>query len=407
MNFKKIIPLTICLVMLFSVIAISSNNQKKQTINNVNRSADISSEATSDNASNTDEFRGVWISYMELSMENESDKSENAFKNKFEKIAENCSKFGLNTLIVQVRPFCDSLYKSKYFPWSHILTGTQGKNPGYDPLKIMCDISKSKNLKIHAWINPYRISTNNTPSKLADSNPYSKNSSIALKTESGIYLDPSNKDAQDIIINGVEEIIKNYDVDGIQFDDYFYPPDINDCDKNQYAKYVESAGKENSMSIDNWRTANVNVLICNTYRKIHSISKNVDFGISPQGNLNNNYKIYADVKSWCQCRGFVDYICPQIYFSLDNPRLTFEESLNEWCSLEYDKNVKLYVGLAGYKAGSDDDEGTWLDKNDILSREYDIINKNKNVDGFAIYSYASIIDSVSKEEMNNLKEKLY
>lgn len=139
-------------------------------------------------------------------MENESSKTQKAFEDKFTEIAQKCRDSGFNTLIVQVRPFCDALYKSSYFPWSHILTGTQGENPQYDALQIMCDICKENNLKIHAWINPYRVSSNETPKKLSDNNPYIKNSEIGIKTDNGIFLDPSNETAQQLISDGVKEI---------------------------------------------------------------------------------------------------------------------------------------------------------------------------------------------------------
>ena len=411
LNFKKLIPITLSLIILIGVIAVSSGNNTSaptvKTQSNKNISSDKTENSDVQIQSEVSEMRGIWVSYMELSMENDSDKSENSFRNKFEKIAENCRGFGMNTLIVQVRPFGDALYKSEYYPMSHILTGTQGKNPGYDPLKIMCEICKSKSLKIHAWINPYRVSTNKTPPKLSDNNPYIKDKSLGIETESGIYLDPSNENARKLIISGVEEIINNYDLDGIQFDDYFYPTDIENKDKTQYDSYLESVGNGNSMNIDNWRKANVNMLICDVYRKVHSLKNDVVFGISPQGNINNNDEIYADVKSWCTCRGFVDYICPQIYFSLENPRLTFENSLESWSELEFADNVKLYVGLAGYKAGTDDDEGTWLDSDNILADEYEILNNNEKSSGFMLYSYASLIDNISRKEMQNLKNKLH
>ena len=352
-------------------------------------------------------MRGVWISYIELSMEKESDKSEEAFRKKFDKIAENSKGYGLNTLIVQVRPYGDALYKSEYYAWSHILTGTQGKNPGYDPLKIMGEISRKYGMQIHAWVNPYRITLNETPGELSDDNPYVKNKNLGLTTGSGIILDPSNKKARELITKGVVEIVKNYDIDGIQFDDYFYPEDIGDCDSKSYESYISEIGEKNSMNLDNWRLANVNMLICETYRAIHSESNYVVFGISPQGNIDNNKKLYADVQSWCNCRGFVDYICPQIYFSTENPALTFENALESWSTLDYDENVKLYVGLAGYKAGSDDDEGTWAESSSILAAEYKILKSNEKAEGFMIYSYNSLISDDSREEMQNLRNLLH
>lgn len=405
MKNKKIVPIIVSVIAMLSVICISSFTREKppKKQNDINNIAALSSKATADTLESDEEMRGVWVSYMELSMENESSKTQKAFEDKFTEIAQKCRESGFNTLIVQVRPFCDALYKSSYFPWSHILTGTQGENPQYDALQIMCDICKENNLKIHAWINPYRVSSNETPKKLSDNNPYIKNSEIGIKTDNGIFLDPSNETAQQLISDGVKEIAENYDVDGIQFDDYFYPTEDESFDKKQYEAYIEKYGKENSMSLDNWRMQNVNTLICKVYRTIKSVDSSVEFGISPQGNIGNNDGLYADVKSWCTCKGFADYICPQIYFSLENPALTFEDCLNSWTSLDFDENVKLYVGLGGYKAGNGEyDEETWLLSDSILADEYDILRNNKSVRGFMLYSYSCLEDDTAKKEINNL-----
>ncbi len=405
MKNKKIVPIIVSVIAMLSVICISSFTREKppKKQNDINNIAALSSKATADTPESDEEMRGVWVSYMELSMENESSKTQKAFKNKFNEIAQKCRESGFNTLIVQVRPFCDALYKSSYFPWSHILAGTQGVNPQYDALQIMCDICKENNLKIHAWINPYRVSSNETPKKLSDNNPYIKNSEIGIKTDNGIFLDPSNETAQQLICDGVKEIAEKYDVDGIQFDDYFYPTKDESFDKKQYQAYIEKYGKENSMNLDNWRMQNVNTLICKVYRTIKSMDSSVEFGISPQGNIGNNDGLYADVKSWCTCKGFADYICPQIYFSLENPALTFEDCLNSWTSLDFDENVKLYVGLGGYKAGNGEyDEETWLLSDSILADEYDILCNNKSVRGFMLYSYNSLEDDTTKKEINNL-----
>ena len=405
MKNKKIVPIIVSVIAMLTVICISSFTREKppKKQNDINNIAALSSKATADTPESDEEMRGVWVSYMELSMENESSKTQKAFEDKFTEIAQKCRESGFNTLIVQVRPFCDALYKSSYFPWSHILTGTQGENPQYDALQIMCDICKENNLKIHAWINPYRVSSNETPKKLSDNNPYIKNSEIGIKTDNGIFLDPSNETAQQLISDGVKEIAENYDVDGIQFDDYFYPTEDESFDKKQYEAYIEKYGKENSMSLDNWRMQNVNTLICKVYRTIKSVDSSVEFGISPQGNIGNNDGLYADVKSWCTCKGFADYICPQIYFSLENPALTFEDCLDSWTSLDFDENVKLYVGLGGYKAGNGEyDEETWLLSDSILADEYDILRNNKSVRGFMLYSYSCLEDDTAKKEINNL-----
>lgn len=405
MSVKKFAPVILSAVLLVTALAAraySENGEVKPVSTSTMDTATNDNAKVEQNERSTKEMRGVWVSYIELDMQNESDKSESAFREKFKDIAITSKNAGFNTLIVQVRPFCDALYKSAYFPYSHILSGEQGVSPNYDALKVMCEICSELDLDIHAWVNPYRISTDSTPQVLSENNPYVIDNELGEETENGIFLNPANKMARNLIINGVTEIVKNYDVDGIQFDDYFYPTQDSEFDDEEYAEYVDTVGAMNCMSVDNWRLANVNTLICDTYRAIHKISNDVEFGISPQGNIDNNAKIYADVKSWCICKGFVDYICPQLYYSLENPALTFENSLNSWASLDINKNVKLYVGLAGYKANTDSDEGTWLYSDNVLSKEYKIAMQNEKVSGIMLYSYSALEDENASAEISNL-----
>lgn len=409
MSVKKLAPVIVSAVLLITALvarAYSVKNEVKPTSTATVDTATIDSAVDEQPKKAEKEMRGVWVSYIELDMQNETDKSEASFREKFKNIAINSKNAGFNTLIVQVRPFCDALYDSKFFPYSHILSGKQGVNPGYDALEVMCEVCSQLDLDIHAWVNPYRISTDSTPQALSETNPYMIDNEIGEETENGIFLNPANKMARNLIIDGVTEIVRNYDVDGIQFDDYFYPTQDSNFDDTEYADYVETVGEMNCMSIDNWRLANVNTLICDTYRAIHKISDNVDFGISPQGNIDNNAKIYADVKTWCICKGFVDYICPQLYYSLDNPALTFEDSLTAWSNLDINKSVKLYVGLAGYKANSDADEGTWLYSNNILADEYKIAVNNEKVSGIMLYSYSALKDENAGTEIANLTKAM-
>lgn len=405
MSVKKFAPVILSAVLLVTALAAraySENGEVKPVSISTMDTATNDNAKVEQNERSTKEMRGVWVSYIELDMQNESDKSESAFREKFKDIAITSKNAGFNTLIVQVRPFCDALYKSAYFPYSHILSGEQGVSPDYDALKVMCEICSELDLDIHAWVNPYRISTDSTPQTLSETNPYVIDNELGEETENGIFLNPANKMARKLIIDGVTEIVKNYDVDGIQFDDYFYPTQDSEFDDEEYAEYVDTVGAMNCMSVDNWRIANVNTLICDTYRAIHKISNDVDFGISPQGNIDNNAQIYADVKTWCICKGFVDYICPQLYYSLENPALTFENSLNSWASLDINKNVKLYVGLAGYKANTDSDEGTWLYSDNVLSKEYKIAMQNEKVSGIMLYSYSALEDENASVEISNL-----
>lgn len=391
MSKNRILAFIISLIFIILSVAFISKGNKLPS---------SSSVSTSDEA--LDSMKGVWVSYITLDMQN-TDMSEKSFTEKIESIVKKTKENGFNTIIFQVRPFCDALYKSRYFPYSHILTGEQGKDPLYDPLEIMCKVCRKNNIKIHAWLNPYRVKSESTPSTLSEDNPYTIDNSIGFTHNGSIYLDPSNKKAQDLIINTVKEIVRNYNVDGIQFDDYFYPENCNDADEDTYNNYKESTDKP--LSKEKWRMENVNQLIKAVYKTVHNNSDNVVFGISPQGNLNNNYEIYADVKSWCKYDGYIDYICPQIYFSLDNPTLSFEESLNDWLKIKKHNNLSVYIGIAGYKGGTDEDEGTWLDNNDILKTQIKICEE-KNLDGIMLYSYESFLNSDNKEEIANVVQYL-
>lgn len=349
-----------------------------------------------------EDLKGIWVSYITLDMQN-SGKTKEDFENKFKNIINRTKESGFNTLIVQVRPFCDALYESNYYPWSHILTGTQGATSDYDPLKIMCNMCHENNINIHAWINPYRVSSKQTPDELSDDNPYIKDQTIGFEYNGNIYLDPSNEKAVKLIVNGVSEIVRKYDVDGIQFDDYFYPENSDEVDDEIYNIYAQSS--DNPLSKEEWRAQNVNSMIQKVYQAVHKNSKKILFGISPQGNINNNMALGADVKTWCENKGYIDYICPQIYFSLDNPALTFEESLDEWMSLKLHKDLKLYVGLAGYKGGTEEDEGTWLDNDDILKNEIEI-SKEKGADGIMLYSYECFSNDENEAEIQNVVKHL-
>lgn len=346
------------------------------------------------------EMRGLWVSYLSLYMEDGERDFEN-FKKKFDKITETAKKLKCNTLFVQIRPFCDALYKSDIYPHSHILSGKQGLDPGYDALEYMCESAHNEGLEIHGWINPYRVKNTSTLTELSSDNPAISEDGLTLNLESGIYLNPAKKSVRSLIVKGISEIIEKYQIDGIQFDDYFYPADIGNSDGESYNSYIKSL-QSNSipMTLEEWRTNNVNLLIAEVYKTVKDINKDIIFGISPQANIKNNNAIYADVKRWCDTYGYVDYICPQMYFSLDNPSFKFEEALIEWKKLTYHNNIKIYAGLGVYKAGSNEDDGTWLQRNDILAKELRLL-REYDYDGYILYDYKSVLSEKAQNELNN------
>lgn len=385
---KKVLPYLLSILILAGAILVVNDHGNDRS----------QEKPTSDESTVNREMRGLWVTYMTLDVEGESDPKA-AFRDRIDAILADMKAGGFNTMIVQVRPFCDAIYRSAYYPWSHIITGTQGTDPGFDPLAYICEESKRQGISVHAWVNPYRVSTDSTPAQLSEENPAVLHSDIKVEINGKQYLNPASEKTRELIVNGVIELVERYDIDGVQFDDYFYPEDCGDFDRQDYETYCKKTSSP--LSLDDFRRNNVNTLIRDVYSAVHSADPDAVFGISPQGNLKNNKLLYADVKKWCGEDGYIDYICPQIYFSLDNPAMTYEDSLTEWVRLKKHKGLSLYVGLAGYKAGTDADSGTWLDNSDVLATELDIARES-GCGGFMLYSYDSLHNDQNAAEIKNL-----
>lgn len=373
-----------------------------------------------DTSSNA-ERRAIWLSYLELQGLLTANQAET--QTNLERVFDNVADMGLNTVIVQVRPFADAIYQSSYFPWSHIITGTQGQDPGYDPLQLMITLAKARGLRIEAWVNPYRVKSDSTPlSKdsilyewLEERDDYVITTAGKSGTEvlsQALYLNPAKEECRTLIVNGAKELAENYEIDAIHFDDYFYPTTDAAFDQASY----EASGKKSSL--DAWRRENVNQLVREVYKGIKAVNPKVEFGISPQGNIDVNFnKQYADVKTWVENEGYLDYIMPQIYYGFHN-NLAFDDTVDAWASLCKDSGVELYIGLAAYKIGKEDqwagDAGKqeWItDSGDLLKRqvEYGRLLEGNIYKGFSLYSYGSLFQpdaSVKEqvaEEMKNLK----
>lgn len=363
----------------------------------------------------TMELKAVWISYLEFSS---TGYTKEAFTTYVEEMFDNVVDLNMNAVIVQVRPFGDAMYASSYFPWSKYISGTQGKDPGFDPLEIMIEAAHERGLEFHAWINPYRISTSNTDIKtLADSNQAKKwltdqsttNDRNVLTFNGSLYYNPASSQVRKLIVNGVKEIVSNYNVDGIHFDDYFYPTlgknyaTLFDAEEyDTYAKTQEAAGKT-VKSIADWRRGNVNTLIKSVYSAIKATDSTVSFGVSPHGNIDNlmsDEKYYVDIISWLSKDGYVDYICPQIYWTFDNSICPFDDTLDRWLALRTNKKVSMYVGIANYRAGSTI-EPQWKEDT-ILADMVQYSRDTGLVDGFMFFRYAFFSQKVCLPAVDEL-----
>ena len=364
------------------------------------------------------EMRAVWIYYNELSMQDVNGGTKEEFTNKAEEMTENIRAAGLNTVILQVRPFCDAFYSSALFPWSAYLTGTQGQGVDYDPLEIFLACAKEKGLSVQAWFNPYRVLLSTDWDKLADTNPAKQwyragKTENLLLTDSGIYLNPASKEAQALILNGVRELLTKYDLDAVHIDDYFYPTTDESVDSEQYAAYTAAGGK---LSLSDWRRENVNTFLSGLYAAVKATDPSVQVVVSPGGDLARNYEtLYADVARWAREPGFVDVLMPQLYYGFENESLPFSDTAAKWAALELADGVQLCFGLAAYKCGKEDTyagtgKAEWQLSSDILSRQLALCRGLSHYGGFAIYSYSSIFSENStenaKKEWQNLKNML-
>lgn len=345
------------------------------------------------------ELVGVWVPYMSLTTE---EHTQAAFEENFKRITASAKEKGVNALFVHVRPFCDALYPSKFYPWSHILTGEQGQDPGFDPLAFMVDYAHKQGMEFHAWLNPLRVKTEETPGVLADSNPYRELGEdypyYFMEYGGGIYLDPAYPYVRTLIADGAAEIVKNYEVDGVHFDDYFYPSQEEDLDREAYELYTQSV--ETPLGLLEWRRANISALVAEVYERIKAEKPDAVFGISPQGNIQNDENMGADVKAWCAVPGYLDYICPQLYYSFENEALGYSEALTQWMDLPKHEGLELYAGLALYKAGTDADGGTWQLSGDTIKRQIEAA-REVQCGGVVLYSSDYLDTEQTEQEVRN------
>jgi len=339
---------------------------------------------------NYSEVRGVWISYLELKSAFSGGES---FRAAFAKMMDNCKALGINTVYVHVRAFGDAFYQSELFPWSKYITGSLGVAPDYDPLAIMTEEAHSRGISFHGWINPMRLPAAADINKVSADFPVGKwyngdyNGTYIVKAGEFYYLNPAYPEARRLIADGAAEILKNYEVDGLHIDDYFYPPSCaNTFDGVAFSK----SGKTD---VSEFRLENCTAMVKLLYDTVKGINPSLLFGISPQGSVSNCYDIYADVKLWASKAGYCDYIAPQIYYGFKNAAQPFDKCLSGWEDIVKSGKVKLIPGLAVYKVGNVDawagesGKNEWINSDDIIKRQVELSKNAANYGGVIFYSY--------------------
>lgn len=353
-------------------------------------------------------IRGVWINYLEFG-EMIKGKSLEQYRDNVEKCLDNIEDLNLNTVILHIRSHCDAFYNSDIFPYSYQLSGKQGDGCGFDPLSEFITLAHDRNIRVEGWINPYRAASGKSGlSGIAQNSPiwdfsFEKGEIVTLDT--GTYLNPSSEKSTELIVKGVKEVIDRYTVDGIQFDDYFYPAADQSFDSALYEQY--SASTESPLSLEDFRRESVNKMLKAVYNEVKQ-KQSMTFSVSPAADISKDTDVlFADVKKWCK-GGYCDYICPQIYFGYEYPKDGFDFSslLWAWQSLCNDsgRNIGLTIGLAPYKIGkTDGGSDEWKQSTDILKRQAE---QAKTVGaGICFYNYSSLFadSELAAAQRENLK----
>ena len=349
-----------------------------------------------------DGMRGVWVSTIyNIDYPSAQGLSADALKSEADTVLDNIAAMGLNTVFLQVRPSADVLYPSEIFPWSRYISGTVGQAPDgdFDVLAYWVEGAHSRGLQLHAWINPYRITKDGQSEwdALPENSPAKQHPEWVVEYEENYYFNPGLPAVQQLVVDGAAEIVKNYDVDGIHLDDYFYPGTDFD-DSATFSRY----GSDFS-DIGDWRRDNVNTLIASLDETLHEIDPELSFGVSPAGiwdNKANNPKgsetngrssyreIYCDSVEWIK-KGTVDYICPQLYWSIGYEIADFEILVDWWQQVVSTSDVALYIGIGAYRAAEAEPGDVWYGT-DELQRQLTLLDDSIDIQGEVFFSYSSL-----------------
>ena len=335
---------------------------------------------------------------------------------------------GINTVFFQVKPDGTALWPSQILPWSDMLTGKIGEDPGYDPLQFMLDEAHARGMRVHAWFNPYRVTTNIKPSTI---NELSRTTSLRpasvyvlhrdwIRTSGDrLVVDPGIPEARDWITSIVAEVVARYPVDGVQFDDYFYTETARSQlnDNQTWQQY----GREFASKAD-WRRHNTELLISQVSRTIKQLNPNVEFGVSPAGvwrNISHDPagsatrgaaaydESYADTRRWVQL-GLLDYIAPQIYWPFSRDAARYDVLARWWANVVKPTSTRLYIGVALYKVGEPSkNEPDWTVQGGVpeLKRQLDLNETVPNIHGTILFRENNLNQPQAQQAVSYLRSR--
>ena len=382
------------------------------------------------------EVRGVWVSNV-ANIDTPRGLPMDEYKAHLVKIVETVASYNMNTIIFQVRPTNDAYYPSKLNPWSRFITGVEGQDPGFDVLEFVINECKKYGIRVHAWMNPYRVSTASLDqlnlTKEEYLNTLSEGNFARLHPEhtildgaNKVILSPAHPEVIDFVTRSIMEVADNYDVEGVHIDDYFYPyaKIPQELEEADYLNYRESE----EQSFDDFRRMNVDKMIKSVHdalkKSFSKTNKKVMFGISPfaiyrthssiveggwdkgsynaAGALQCYSELYSDVYKWME-EGWIDYVVPQVYFPFERKDVTYHDLTKWWSERTKETNTVLYIGMGLYQMGSNE---VWQNPKEITNQL--TFNQNfENVDGAIFFTYKDLVkgqNQIKDEALDELKK---
>ncbi len=361
----------------------------------------------------TDEIRAVWVATV-ANIDIGMHFSEASYKTEIITMLDRLEALNFNVMFFQTRPMNDAFYDSDYAPWSRYLTGVEGSSPGWDVFGFIIEEAHKRGIEVHAWLNPYRVSTGTSAKQtqldlLHDDNFAKQNPDLVIAGADGkLILNPGEAQVRAYILNVVNELMSKYDIDGIHFDDYFYLSNIDASEDQELYNRTKNTGE----TLADWRRRNVDMLIENLSNTIHSYNetqdKNIKFGISPSGIWKSKYDYsgnirpggelgshtsstfesynyaYADTRKWVM-EGWLDYIMPQLYWQFNHSSAPFADLVDWWAELTEASGVDLIIGIGFYRYT----DNTWDDPNELIE-QLRYISQYDSIIGSSIFSYKTL-----------------
>ncbi|GAA3780956.1 family 10 glycosylhydrolase [Streptomyces coacervatus] len=304
----------------------------------------------------------------------------------------------LNAVMFQVRPTADALWPSPYEPWSQVLTGTQGQDPGWDPLGTAVKEAHARGLELHAWFNPYRIANHTDLTKLAASHPARKHPDWVVPYGGKLYYNPGLPKVRAFVQNAMLDAVHKYPVDAVHFDDYFYPYPVAGQAFDDDAAYARYGRRFQDRAA--WRRDNIDRLVHETAARIKQTRPGTRFGISPfavwrnaatdplgsdsRAGVQTYDDLYADTRKWVR-ENWVDYIAPQIYWNIGFAAADYAKLVPWWAEVARGTGTQVYVGEALYKAGDPAQSAAWQDVAE-LSRHLTLAKDHPQVRGHVFFA---------------------